>query len=537
MHFTPVIPEPPTPEGRSPVQPPVVPTFSPNSVPKTPDWMRSQQAAGPNYAAAYPTSTPFVNAQQMPFLNVPGAMPGMPPGSYFMPSVALPGGGMPPGMGGGMGGGMPPGMGGMPPGMSPSMPNIRPDGFSTDWSGYPVFANASPHTAAGSAHGTPWATPGAMPGATPAMHPMQGFGAPPQMAFQQFATAGWGAPPAAYATPFAPAGAFPGAGWPPGATPFQAAGVHPGFAQAAPAGAGVPAAATGGPQATHRPSRGSADGLDKFDKWSEEPCYGPVLDAFLVKVVKATLELNPLLAPPPEDPDERSYLKWNMLFPTGQCQRSSDPGHRSWAEGRHQPATWPRVKSLRILCRCVPWELQVKASDEEAGVTCGDVIESIHEYMYGRVSSQQLENAPAAHRRLVGQAYWHNRSTAHGVPGGRMFNTLLRCDWLGLQTMFGGIVDASDELLQELACGAALPAVFELKCLQRYPMTEAEIREHRAREEQAREDEERAARRARSRGTSRTTSRVPSRAPSRNSRTSSSRSEQVTSTSDSDEDS
>lgn len=489
--------------------------------------MRSQQASGPNYAAAFPTSTPFAGTQQMPYLSVPGAMPGMPPGSYFMPSVALPGGGLPPSMAA----------------VSPSMPQLAPNGFSTDWTGYPVFANPSPHSAPGSVpastHGTPWAGPGAMPGTTPAMHPMQGFGAHPQMAaqmgFAQFAGAGWGAPPpAAFTTPFTPAGAFPGTPWP-GATPFHQAGVPPGFgAPPAAAAAGVAAAATGGSQPTHRPSRGSADGLDKFDKWSEDNCYGPVLDAFLVKVVKAKLELNPLLAPPPENPDERPYLKWNMLFPTAQCQRSSDPGHRSWAEGRHSPATWPRVKSLRILCRCLPWELQVRASDEELGVTCGDVIESIHEYMYSRVSQQQLENAPASHRRLVGQAYWHNRSTAHGVPGGRMFNTLLRCDWLGLQTMFGGVVEASEGLLKDLASGVDLPAVFELKCLQRYPMTEAEIREHQAREEQARQEDERAARRARSRGTSRATSRVPSRAPSRSSRT---LSEQNTTTSDSGEDS
>lgn len=256
-----------------------------------------------------------------------------------------------------------------------------------------------------------------------------------------------------------------------------------------------------------------------------------MLDAFLVKVVKAKVELNPLLAPPPDRPDERPYLKWNMLFPTAQCQRSSDPGHRSWADGRHAPATWPRVKSLRILSHNFPWELQVQASDIELGVTCGDVIEAIHDFMYGRVSNQQLENATAAHKRLVGQSYWHNRSTAHGVPGGRLYNTLLRCDWLGLQTMFGGIVQADERLIQDLACGADLPCTFELKCLQRYPMTEAEIREHEARENLARQEEDRARRAARSRGTSRTTSRAPSRATSRT------RSHQNTSTSDSDEDS
>ena len=54
-----------------------------------------------------------------------------------------------------------------------------------------------------------------------------------------------------------------------------------------------------------------------------------MLEPFLVKVVNARLELNPLLAPPPDDDRSRPYLKWNMLFPTAQCRKSTDPGHRS----------------------------------------------------------------------------------------------------------------------------------------------------------------------------------------------------------------
>jgi hypothetical protein len=200
-----------------------------------------------------------------------------------------------------------------------------------------------------------------------------------------------------------------------------------------------------------------------------------------------------------------------MLFPTAQCQRSSDPGHRSWAAGRFAPATWPRVKSIRLISHHFPWEIQITAEDPSLGVTCQDVIEGIHEFMYGRVSSQQLDNASQHHKRIVGQSYWHNRSTARDVPGGRLHNTLLRCDWLGLHTRFGGIILADDRLLKDVACGADLPCTFELKCLQRYAMSEDEVKEHDAREEAF----DRAARHSRrhSRATSRAaTSRAPSRA-------------------------
>lgn len=238
-----------------------------------------------------------------------------------------------------------------------------------------------------------------------------------------------------------------------------------------------------------------------------------MLEPFLVKVVKARVELNPLLGPPPDRPDEQPYLKWNMLWPTAQCQRSTDPGNRSWADGRDAPATWPRVTSLRLISRSFPWMVTIQASEPEDGVTCGDVIEAIHAFMYKRVAKAQMDSATSGHKTLISQSYWHNRSTAPGVPGGRLARTLLRCDWLGIHTSFGGVVETDERCLREVSAGVALPCTFELKCLQRYPMTEEELREQEAREQEAQQEERRAQRR--SRANSRATSRVPSRAPSR----------------------
>lgn len=247
---------------------------------------------------------------------------------------------------------------------------------------------------------------------------------------------------------------------------------------------------------------------------------GPVLEAFLVKVVKAKLELNPLLKPPPDNLD-RAYLKWNMLFPTAQCQKSTDPPIRSWSAGRGTPATWPRVSSIRIVSRSFPWDIYVSATDPEDGVTCGDVIDAIHEFMYGRVSNSQLNSATPEHKRVISQAFHHNRSTAYGVPGGKLMRTLLRCDWLGQHTMFGGIV-ADERCVKDICGGVILPCTFELKCVQRYPMTAEEIREHEAREAEAEAQQHSRSRRRHSRATSRATSasrastRPPSRAPSHN---------------------
>ncbi|KAL6308659.1 hypothetical protein BKA93DRAFT_725074 [Sparassis latifolia] len=253
---------------------------------------------------------------------------------------------------------------------------------------------------------------------------------------------------------------------------------------------------------------------DKVDKFAEGDHYGAVLDPFVLKRVHARVEVNPLLQPPPENLD-RAYLKWNMLFPTGQCQRSTDPPSRSWHVGRHAPATWPRLTSLRLISRSLPWPIEVTASNPFLGVTCGEVIETIQQYMYEKVSEAYYRTVSGTRKRMLGEAFYYNRSTADGVPGGRLPHMLLHCDWLGKNTTFGGIVH-DEQLVHEL-CGAALPAVFELRCVESWPVSEEEQREMEARELEA---DERLRRRGRSRATSRaatsrTTSQAPSRATSR----------------------
>ncbi len=233
----------------------------------------------------------------------------------------------------------------------------------------------------------------------------------------------------------------------------------------------------------------------------------------LVHRMKARVEINPLIQAP-NDALDHDYLKWNMLFPTGNCQRSNDRPGRSWYNGRDAPATFPRVTALRLLSQSFPWSIDVPATDAAMGVTCGDVIEAIHASMYTRLSQPQYDNASRQQKRLLSESFYHNRSTAHGVPGGRLQQTLLRCDWLGQDTMFGGVV--VDERLVRKVCNDLPPCTFELKCVRRYPMTEAEIREQEMRE---REEEERVnRRRSRSRATSRagsTRSRPSTRPPSR----------------------
>ncbi|KAI0933456.1 hypothetical protein AcV5_005595 [Taiwanofungus camphoratus] len=460
MQFTPVIPPYPSPQGgSSPGHPPVIPMFSPNHPPTTPAWAQPHQ---------FPTHSPYAGTQPTV------------PGSYFIPPIQL------------------------PPQQAPNTPvaPVGSGGFSADWTGYP------------SSGASPFVHPTASP---PALHPRTPYVAavPPGTAytmFQQPLPGGFGPSPGQGPPMWMPMHAY---------TPFAMPGVMPGVWPSTP----YPPAAPGGlPPQAPQPAQQQAPApapappvlrlqdvveLSKIDKFAEGPHYGPVLDPLLIKKVKAKVEINPLLLPPPDNLS-RPFLKWNMLFSTAQCQRSIDRPHQSWYSGRQAPATWPRVTSLRLISRSIPWPVEVNAADALIGVTCGEVIEAIHAYMYARVTQKQHDTASDAQKRIISEAFYHNRSTAYGVPGGRLPRTLLRCDWIGQDTVFGGIV-ADDRLVKEM-CGAALPCVFELRCARRYPMTEAEIQENEEREAAA---EAYTRRERRSRATSRAPSRPPSRAPSR----------------------
>ncbi|EMD33259.1 hypothetical protein CERSUDRAFT_87571 [Gelatoporia subvermispora B] len=228
--------------------------------------------------------------------------------------------------------------------------------------------------------------------------------------------------------------------------------------------------------APHEPTfrHDEAKHFDKIDKFAGGPNYGPVLEPLVLKKLNVKPDINPLLGPQKEG---SPHLTWNMLFPTAQCQRSDEDPRTSWREGRDAPATWPRVMRLQIVSKAFPWVFDIHAFNSATGVTCGDLLDRIHLCLQERVSQAQLDSAPAELKGVMGEAYRYNRSPEPDVPGGRLPNTMLRCDWLAFDTTFGGIV-RNDKLAKERG-GTQARVTFELLCLARAPDAAATARRRR----------------------------------------------------------
>lgn len=202
---------------------------------------------------------------------------------------------------------------------------------------------------------------------------------------------------------------------------------------------------------------------------------GPVLTPMILKIVRADLAINPLLQPHPiEEETTEPRLIWNMLFSTALCRRTTDSEDRSWSVGRQAPATFPRVSSLRLLSRTIPWLIDIPASNPAIGVTCGDVIERLSEYLQGRISKNDYSKASRETQEALKMTYHHNRSRDEGVPGGRLGEGLKRLDWLGQKTMWGGL-EKNDALVKEV-CAEVLPCILELKCDPRPLIAEDDVR-------------------------------------------------------------
>ncbi|KAG9022388.1 hypothetical protein FRB95_014866 [Tulasnella sp. JGI-2019a] len=218
----------------------------------------------------------------------------------------------------------------------------------------------------------------------------------------------------------------------------------------------------GAPSLIGRP--GAAQEVTITGKWLPGTEYGPALDHLVYTIVQPpVIELHPLLRPISESRDSADpFLVFDILFPPNTIHLSTEPPRKSWSKGRKDPATFPRLKLLRLVNQFVPWVIQV-STDSDAGITVSDVINAIHEHFRVNASQEDDWNScdPGSQSEIL-MAYKWNRSTEMGAPGGIMPDALLRGDFLMERTMFAGMKIATPDLCEQKMQVKNFPATFEL---------------------------------------------------------------------------
>jgi hypothetical protein len=82
----------------------------------------------------------------------------------------------------------------------------------------------------------------------------------------------------------------------------------------------------------------------------------------------------------------------------------------------------------------------IEAKNLGTGVTCGDIVEKIHQSFARDIHKSEWAALPPTAKAEVTRTWKHNRSTAPGAPGGVMGQPVKRADFLGDRTMFAGLI-------------------------------------------------------------------------------------------------
>lgn len=185
--------------------------------------------------------------------------------------------------------------------------------------------------------------------------------------------------------------------------------------------------------------------------------------------LQATPELNPLLGPVPSPGDKSGQhcVSWEILFPPSSYACASPAMSKSaWADHLRSPATFPRLRKLFIVSRSFPWVIIAHAEDPNIGITCGDVLDEIYEYLFDLVLQEEVDAVPASDLETFVAAYEANRSRAdrRGEPAlslTKRTKAMRQVDWLARNTFFGGL--ARDDAYIAERFNTAMPAAFILR--------------------------------------------------------------------------
>lgn len=187
---------------------------------------------------------------------------------------------------------------------------------------------------------------------------------------------------------------------------------------------------------------------------------GPMTPSLGAASVQPEIKFHQMFLPSLGNDNRSSTLQWDMLFPSTYAQgTSSDPS--AWVNKREEAATSPRVAMLDLVSKAFPWTISVRASHSQLGVSCSDVIEAISRFLGQLVSQQEFLGFPAATQQMVTECYYQNRDVAREVLGvNGLGEGIKRLDWLGMETIFGGI-ERNDRLVREIY-GGVPPLTFTL---------------------------------------------------------------------------
>lgn len=218
-------------------------------------------------------------------------------------------------------------------------------------------------------------------------------------------------------------------------------------------------------QPLSRPKTTSSDpeGVDNLiSKWAVGEHYGTVLDPFIASIVRPEFLINPMLLLRPVEGVNNTAIIWNIVYPGSYARIPDDPSGESWFQERVEPATFPRMSSIRVISRTFPWIIEIKAEANGIAVTCRDVVDQLHKYLCVLLGPIEMDDVTPDHRKAMSVAFRANRSQDIPAEIFRDSIGMRRMDWLCKNTMFEGLEEDKGYITERLS--VFVPGTFVLRC-------------------------------------------------------------------------
>lgn len=207
----------------------------------------------------------------------------------------------------------------------------------------------------------------------------------------------------------------------------------------------------------------------------------PILVPILTRILKADIALNPFLSaviPATTDPEqEQDRVVWDMHYPSSFARCSSNiASEKSWLRRRKELATFPRMNAIEIVSRSFPWTITVHARNPDKGLRCGEVLDTIHLYLYTHLICTDMDGVSEDHRKAMSEVYESTRKRPEEPPAiflseGR--GGMRKVDYLAANTAFQGL-QRDDAYLKE-KMGYTSPGTFLMVCGQVEPESSSEV--------------------------------------------------------------
>jgi len=153
---------------------------------------------------------------------------------------------------------------------------------------------------------------------------------------------------------------------------------------------------------------------------------------------------------------DRPHITYDVRMPVSSARVWHYPPEKLSSSERDALAVVPATSRIHIISKFFPWDIEVV---NRKGVTCGDVLQAVHDALNRRIASSEWWIVQETQRQQVSMAFDKNCTE---TPSRDRTEGILRVDWLRDWTAVLGLVKDNDFIDRRVYDKKARPSTWVL---------------------------------------------------------------------------